>query len=63
MIHDLLSPEQLRQRGLFNPSAIATMLQRHRTGQEDSAHRIWALLTLELWMREFIDKRVTSPLA
>ncbi len=63
MIHDLLSPERLRQRGLFNPSAIATMLQQHRTGQEDSAHRIWALLTLELWMREFIDKRVTAPLA
>ncbi|MFN3387228.1 MAG: asparagine synthetase B family protein, partial [Candidatus Thermochlorobacter sp.] len=60
MIHDLLSPERLRQRGLFNPSAVAMMLQRHKTGQDDSAHRIWALLTLELWMREFIDKRVTS---
>ncbi|MCS7210392.1 MAG: asparagine synthase (glutamine-hydrolyzing) [Chloroherpetonaceae bacterium] len=58
MIDDLLSPERLRRRGIFRPAAITEMLRRHKSGEEDSAHRIWALLTLELWFSEFIDKRV-----
>ncbi len=61
MIHDVLTPERLRQRGMFNTNAVLSMLHRHKTGQEDCAHRIWALLTLELWMREFIDKRMRIP--
>jgi asparagine synthase (glutamine-hydrolysing) len=60
MIEDVLTPERLRQRGMFNANAVLNMLHRHKTGQEDYAHRIWALLTLELWMREFIDKRVCA---
>jgi hypothetical protein len=28
------------------------MLERDKAGKEDYAHRIWALLTLELWMQQ-----------
>jgi asparagine synthase (glutamine-hydrolysing) len=61
MINDMLTPERLRQRGMFNANVVLNMLHRHKTGQEDCAHRIWALLTLELWMREFIDKHMRIP--
>lgn len=60
MIGDVLSPERLKRRGIFQPSAVTEMLRRHKLGEEDSAHRIWALLTLELWFSEFIDKRITA---
>jgi hypothetical protein len=46
---------------MFNANVVLNMLHRHKTGQEDCAHRIWALLTLELWMREFIDKHMRIP--
>ena len=51
----LLSPEQLRARGLFDPAAIAGARRRNDAGQEDNALRLWTLLTLELWQREFMD--------
>jgi hypothetical protein len=31
------------------------MLARHARGIEDASPRIWALLVLELWLREFAD--------
>jgi asparagine synthase (glutamine-hydrolysing) len=58
LISELLSPAQLKKRGIFNEKAITTMIARHKSGQEDSAHRIWALLTIELWMKQFVDIRV-----
>ncbi len=50
----LLSPRALR-RGLFNPDAVASLVHKHNTTQLNESTRIWALLTLELWFREFFD--------
>ena len=46
---------QLRARGLFDPAAVQRLVARNDAGQEDNALRLWALLTLELWQREFMD--------
>jgi asparagine synthase (glutamine-hydrolysing) len=55
LIQDCLSAEQLKKRGIFNASVVRGIIDRDKAGKEDSAHRIWALLTLELWMRRFAD--------
>jgi asparagine synthase (glutamine-hydrolysing) len=55
MISDLLSPEALRRRGLFDPDYVLRMIDQHNRGEEDRAFAIWQLLTLELWMRTFVD--------
>jgi asparagine synthase (glutamine-hydrolysing) len=55
MIADLLSPETVRARGLFNPAEVSRLLAANRSGQENNALRLWALLTLELWQRTFLD--------
>lgn len=55
MVDELLSAESLNKRGYFNPDAIHAMVKKDRRGIEDNAFRIWALLTLELWHRTFID--------
>ncbi|MBC8044309.1 MAG: asparagine synthetase B, partial [Rhizobacter sp.] len=56
MISELLSPSQLKKRGIFNAATVSKMIADHKSGREDSAHRIWALLTLEIWMQKFIDR-------
>jgi asparagine synthase (glutamine-hydrolysing) len=55
MLDDLLSPEVVRQRGLFEPTEVSRLVAANRAGHEDNALRIWALLTLELWQRAFLD--------
>ncbi|HEU5425346.1 MAG TPA: asparagine synthase (glutamine-hydrolyzing) [Actinocrinis sp.] len=51
---DLLTDETARSRDLFEPEAVAWMLERHDAG-EDHATRIWALIQFELWHRTFLD--------
>lgn len=58
MMNDLLSVETLRQRELFVPDAIQTMIQQHRSGQMDYTYQLWSLLTLEVWLRIFIDQTI-----
>ena len=55
MIGDFLSPEGVRKRGIFNPTAVQEMIRRDRLGLDDYAYQIYQLLTLEIWFREFMD--------
>ncbi len=55
MVDDLLSPSQLRDRGLFRPETVRRFVEEHRSGAQDWSMQIWQFLTLELWMRTFID--------
>ncbi|HEY4093910.1 MAG TPA: asparagine synthase (glutamine-hydrolyzing) [Baekduia sp.] len=50
----LLDPVTLG-RGYFEPAAIRSLLDRHAAGADGEDKRIWALLMLELWHRDFID--------
>ncbi|KPK51646.1 MAG: hypothetical protein AMJ63_11790, partial [Myxococcales bacterium SG8_38_1] len=52
---DLLLDQTARERGLFDPSAIEALLQQQQRG-EPRGDQIWALMMLELWYREFIDR-------
>lgn len=56
MIADLLSPEAIKRRGYFSVPAVQKMIEDNTAGRVDSCYRIWALLTLELWLRAFIDQ-------
>jgi asparagine synthase (glutamine-hydrolysing) len=55
MAHDLLLSERARQRGYFRREGIARLLQEHLDLSRDHGYRLWALLFLEMWFREFID--------
>ena len=52
----LLDPVSLG-RGYFDPRAVRGLLDRHDAGTDGDAKRIWALVMLELWHREFVDAR------
>ena len=55
MLDDLLSPAQLRQRGLFQPAVVQNYIDEHRSGRRDWSMQLWQFLTLELWMQTFLD--------
>jgi asparagine synthase (glutamine-hydrolysing) len=57
MAGELLTDGRLRSRGIFDPGAPARLWDEHRRGQADHRHRLWQLVMLELWFREFIDRR------
>jgi asparagine synthase (glutamine-hydrolysing) len=55
MSRDVLLDRTARERGLLEPSAVQALLQQHQRG-EPRGDQIWALMMLELWYREFIDR-------
>jgi asparagine synthase (glutamine-hydrolysing) len=55
MVDDLLSESRVRERGLFRPQAVRGFVEEHRSGAQDWSMQIWQFLTLELWMRTFLD--------
>ena len=50
-----LLDEVARRRDLFERAFVARMIDDHAAGRRDWSSRLWALLFLELWFREFID--------
>jgi len=61
-VAELLSPDSVRARGLFEPEAVQRLIGENARGEADHALRIWGLLTLELWQRTFLDSDGSAPL-
>lgn len=55
MVDDLLSDTNIQKRGLFRPEAVRRLVNEQRSGAQDWSMQIWQLLTLEHWMRMFLD--------
>jgi asparagine synthase (glutamine-hydrolysing) len=55
MVDDLLSEETVRRRGLFQPAEVRRIIEANLSGREDYNLQVFQLLTLELWMRAFLD--------
>ena len=58
MTHDVLLGETARQRGLFRAENVSELIQQHEDSTFDHAYRLWALLFLELWMRQWCDSPI-----
>lgn len=53
---EILLDPRAQGRAYLRPRAAAELLERHQAGAEDHAERLWALIFLEFWHREFLDK-------
>ena len=60
---ELLLDGRLRQRGLFEGGAIERLWNDHVTRRKDHRHRLWSLVMLELWFRQFADGRAARTAA
>jgi asparagine synthase (glutamine-hydrolysing) len=52
-IADVLFNGCLRQRGFFRPGVVRRMIEEHMCKSHNHSHRIWGLIVLELWLRDF----------
>ncbi len=42
-------------RAYLQSSSVTAMVEQHLSGQADHAHRLWAVLSFEIWLRLFIQ--------
>jgi len=55
IIGDVLSDESLKRRGLFCPQRVRRLVELNYSGKRDASYTIFALLSIELWCRAFLD--------
>jgi asparagine synthase (glutamine-hydrolysing) len=55
LIVTALTEPRTMQRGYFNPKGVRMMLDEHFADRRDHSARIWRLLMLELWHRNFLE--------
>ncbi|MEZ6069886.1 MAG: asparagine synthase (glutamine-hydrolyzing) [Pirellulales bacterium] len=56
LVSDTLLDARARDRGYFQPDQVERLVREHQTGAFDHSYRLWALLVLELWHREWVDR-------
>jgi asparagine synthase (glutamine-hydrolysing) len=54
LVKDTLLDKRARERGLFDPKVVTELVD-SLDGFQPMVDRLWTLLVLELWFREFID--------
>jgi asparagine synthase (glutamine-hydrolysing) len=52
---DLLSPDRLKQQGLFTARFYEDYVKPHLDGRADHTHRVWAAIMFQLWHRRFVE--------
>jgi asparagine synthase (glutamine-hydrolysing) len=57
----VLTDRRTRTRGLIEPAAIISLLDRHASGRRDLSLQLWSLLVLELWLRMTLDAPRAQP--
>lgn len=55
MVRDLLSPDRVKRRGVFDPRVTQDLVTRFYRGDDNVWRRVWTLLTLEGWASEVLD--------
>ena len=63
MAAEMLSPERVRARGLFDPGDVQALVTR-RSGTRrrlQRADQLWSLLLVEAWCQAYLDRRGAAP--
>jgi len=58
---DLLTEEQLRGRGYFEPQVVGAMIEQHRSGAANHAKSLLGVLTIHLWDDLFMRAQPGPP--
>src|SRR5215510_13768903 len=52
---EMLLDAQALRHGYFNEATVRRLIDEHQSGKSAHSHRLWALLTFEVWHRMFIN--------
>ena len=55
LVGDLLGPESIRRRGLFDAQAVQRLIDANQSGAVDASYTLLSLLSIEIWCRRFVD--------
>lgn len=63
LAQNLLAPEAVHSRGLFEPAYVAGIRRRpaHSAYSSEQLYRLWSLILTEIWCRQFLDDRGRMP--
>ncbi len=63
LLGDLLSADNVRRRGWFEPQAVAQLIDEHARDREDRTDALLTLMNLEVWSRVYLDHRSPGDVA
>ena len=55
-IQDYLSEKSIINRGIFDPLEISRLISENKLGKLDASYSILALMAIESWFRQFVDR-------
>lgn len=55
LVADTLNATALARRGIFDPTAVRRLIELNDRGKVDASYTIFALVSIELWCRRFLD--------
>lgn len=55
-INDTLNDQSLKNRGLFNPKAVKSLIKANMDGLVDASYTILSIICIELWCQRFLDR-------
>jgi asparagine synthase (glutamine-hydrolysing) len=61
LVEETLSARSLASRGLFDPAAVRRLVDLDRAGRVDGAYTLLALMSVEIWCRQFVDAPAPRP--
>ena len=59
LLEDTLSPEALKQSGLFSPLVVRQLIDEHMSRRTNWGYHLWGLMTVMLWMKRW---KVEAPM-
>jgi asparagine synthase (glutamine-hydrolysing) len=62
LLESMLFSRRSLERGYFNRDYLRKLVSEHTEGRVDHRRELWTLVSLELWMRTFIDPEAPAPL-
>lgn len=55
LLHDLLDVDSVKRRGLFDPTAVQSLISRNESGAVDASYVLLSLMCIEIWCRSYLD--------
>lgn len=57
MIKERLSINNINSRGIFNPDKVWDLIEANKIGELDASYSIWAILAIDSWITQFVEKK------
>jgi asparagine synthase (glutamine-hydrolysing) len=61
ILDEYVLSDRALQRGIFNSDFVRALVNQHQRGLANHSERLWSLVNLEIWFRQFIDREARVP--